>query len=153
MPADETTDPRPPRGAPSPSPPHPHPSQVPPAAQVVGGGCKPAYGTLGWEARRGHWSAGAGGLVALRRTDDGGRTMGGTIQWRGAAEYALWTERRQKGRKERGYGQDVLQARHPDESRMWGERKEPNSARTVNIEFLKIGTESRGNHSLCSGLE
>ena len=31
MPANETTDSRPPRGAPSPSPPHPHPSQVPPA--------------------------------------------------------------------------------------------------------------------------
>ena len=34
-----------------------------------------------------------------------------------------------------------------------GERKEPNSARTGNIESLKMGTESRGNHSLCSGLE
>ena len=30
---------------------------------------------------------------------------------------------------------------------------EPNPARTGNIESLKIGTESRGNHSLCSGLE
>ena len=107
MPADETTDSRPPRGAPSSSPPHPHPSQVPPAVQV-GGGCKPAYGTLGRETRRGHWSAGAGGLVALLRTDDGGRTMGGTSHWRGAAEYALWTERREKGRKERGDRQDVL---------------------------------------------
>ena len=79
--------------------------------------------------------------------------MGGTRHWRGAAEYALWTERRKKGRKERGDGQDVLQARHPDESRRGGKRKEPKSARTGNIESLKIGTESRGNYSLCSGLE
>ena len=54
-----------------------------------GGGYKPAYGTLGRETRRGHWSAGARGLVALRRTDDEGRTMGGIRHWRGAAEYAF----------------------------------------------------------------
>ena len=34
-----------------------------------------------------------------------------------------------------------------------GKRKEPESSRKGNIETLKTGTESRGNHSLCSGLE
>ena len=53
------------------------------------GGSKPAYGTMCWETGRGHWSAGAGGLVARRRTDDGGRTIGGTGHWRGAAEYTF----------------------------------------------------------------
>ena len=61
----------------SPLPPHPHPRQVPPAAQF-GGGYKPAYGTLGKENRRRHWSAEAGGLVAFLRTDDGGNR-----DWRG----------------------------------------------------------------------
>ena len=28
-------------------------------------------------------------MVALRRTDGGGRTMGGTRHWRGTAEYAV----------------------------------------------------------------
>ena len=50
-------------------------------------GCKPAYGTLGQETRRGHWLADTGGLVALQRTDDGGRTMGGIRHWRGSAKY------------------------------------------------------------------
>ena len=59
-------------------------------------------------------------MVALRRTDDGGRTMGGTRHWRGAAEYALWTERRQKGRKERGDG-NALEGKNPGES--WREKK------------------------------
>ena len=118
MPADETTDSRPSRGAPSPSPPHPHPSQVPPAAQVGGGGgCKPAYGTLGRENRRGHWSAKAGGLVAFRRTDDGGRTMGETRHWGGRRNTQKWAERGHIGRKERGDGQDAsIGARIPDES-------------------------------------
>ena len=69
--------------------------------------CNPAYGTLGQETRRGHWSAGSGGLVALRRTDDGGRTMYGTRHWRGAAEYSFMDGEEEKGRKERGDGQDV----------------------------------------------
>ena len=83
-------------GAVSFAPPH-TPTPKPSTTSRIGRGvgCKSAYGTLGRETRRGHWSAGAGGLVALRRTDDAGRTMGGTRNWRGAAEYALWTERRQ----------------------------------------------------------
>ena len=80
MPAHETMDSRPSWEAPSPSPPHPHPSQVPPAAQV-GGGCKPEYGMLGRENRRGHWSTEARGLVAFRRTDDGGQAMGGSAEY------------------------------------------------------------------------
>ena len=44
-------------------------------------------------------------------------------------------------------------ARRPDESWRGGKRKEPKSSRKGNIETLKIGTESRGNLSLCSGME
>ena len=92
MPAGETTDSRSPRGVPSPfAPPHtpiPKPSNTSRIGRG-GGGCKPEYGTLGRGTRGGHWSAGAKGLGARRRTDDGGRTMGGTRHWRGAAEYAV----------------------------------------------------------------
>ena len=56
--------------APSPSPLNPHPSQVPPAAQV-GGGCKPAYGTLDRKPGEDIGRASAGGL----KTSDG-RTTG-----------------------------------------------------------------------------
>ena len=88
-----------------------------------GGGCKPAYGRLGREIRRGHWSAGAGGLVAFRRTDDGGRTTGGTRHWGGWLNTQKRAERGHIGRKERGDGQDVLVgARSPDES--WRGEKE-----------------------------
>ena len=64
-------------------------------------------------------------MVALRRTDDGGRTMGDTRHWRGEAEYTLWTERRQKGRTERGGGQDVLKNKAPGRISEGGKRKEP----------------------------
>ena len=73
-------------------------------------------------------------MVALRQTDDGGRKMGGTRHWMGAAEYALWIERRQKGRKERGDGQDVLYRKAPGRISEGGERKEPKSYQTGNIE-------------------
>ena len=58
-------------GAVSFAPPH-TPTPKPSTTSRIGrgGGCKPAYGTLGRGTRRGNWSAGAGGLVALRRTDD-----------------------------------------------------------------------------------
>ena len=79
--------------------------------------------------------------------------MGGTRHWRGAAEYTLWTERRQKGRTERGDGQYFLKNKAPGRISEGGESKEPKAYLTGNIESLKIGTESRGNHSLCSGLE
>ena len=46
-------------------------------------------------------------MVALRRTDDGGRTMGGTRHWRGATEYSFMDGEEENGRKERGDGQDV----------------------------------------------
>ena len=52
-------------------------------------------------------------MVALRQTDDGGQTMGGTRHWRGAAEYAFMDVEEGKGRKERGDGQDVLESKAP----------------------------------------
>ena len=65
----------------------------------------------------------------------------------------LWTERRKKGQTERGDGQDVLKNKAPGRISEGGKRKEPKSSRTGNIESLKIGTESRGIHNLCSGME
>ena len=79
--------------------------------------------------------------------------MGGTIQWRGAAEYALCTDRRKKDVRREETGKMFWRKRRPDEYRRGGERKEPQSSLKGNIETLKIGTESRGNHSLFSGLE
>ena len=97
-------------------------------------GCKPAYGTLGRETSRGHWSAGAGGLVALRQTGDGGRTMGGTRHWRGAAEYASMDGEEAKYERREETGKMFCRARHPDEYWRGGERKEPKSSLTGNIE-------------------
>ena len=51
--------------------------------------------------------------------------------------------------KERGDGQDAL-ARHPDKSRR-GEKEGIKIISDGKHRILKIGTESRGNHSLCSG--
>ena len=97
MPAGETTDSRPPRGAPSPfAPPHTHTPKPSTTSRIGrGGGCKPAYGTLGRQSRRGHWSAEARGLVALGRTDDGGEQ---TLEesWRNTQKRA---ERGHIGRK------------------------------------------------------
>ena len=39
--------------------------------------------------------------------------MGGTRHWRGAAEYAFMDEEEEKGRKERGDGQDALENKAP----------------------------------------
>ena len=90
MPADETTDSRHRRGAVSFCPStHTHTQAKYHQPYRSRGGSKPAYGTLGRENGRGHWSAGAGGLVARRRTDNGGRAMGGTGHWRGASEYTF----------------------------------------------------------------
>ena len=117
MPANESTESRPPRGAPSPLPSHPHPIQVTPAAQVRGGG--------GANLHMGRWVGKLEKDIGRPEPEgwylSGGRTMGdgrwgGPDTGGGATEYTLWTERRQKGRKERGDGQDVLWARHPDES-------------------------------------
>ena len=58
-----------------------------------------------------------------------------------------------KGRKERGDGQDVLESKAPGRISEGGERKEPKIISEGKHRILKIGTESRGNHSLCSGLE
>ena len=79
--------------------------------------------------------------------------MGGTRHWRGAAEYALWTERRKKGQKERGDGQDVLESKAPGRISEGGKRKEPKIISDGKHRILKIGTEYRGNHILCSGSE
>ena len=82
-----------------------------------------AYGTLGQENRRRHWSAEAGGLVAFRRTDDGGRTMWGIDTGGGRLNRQKPAERGHIGIKERGDGQDVtVGARIPDES--WRGEKE-----------------------------
>ena len=59
----------------------------------------------------------------------------------------------EKGRKEIGNGQDVLENKAPGRILEGGERKEPQSSLKGNMETLEIGTESRGNHRLCSGLE
>ena len=77
----------------------------------------------------------AGGLVALRQTDSGGRTMGGTRHWRGSAEYAETGGEGNIGIKERGDGQDVLVgARSPDESWRGGKVRDQNHHRRENIE-------------------
>ena len=60
--------------------------------------------------------------------------MGGTRHWRGAADTRLWTDRRGKGRKERGDGQDVLENKAPGRISEGGKRKEPKSYLTGNIE-------------------
>ena len=60
--------------------------------------------------------------------------MGGTRHWRGAAEYALWTERRKKDKRREETGKMFCRARRPDESRRGGKRKEPKSSLKGNIE-------------------
>ena len=65
----------------------------------------------------------AGGLVAFRRTDDGGRMMWGIDTGGGQINIKKRAERGHIGRKERGDGQDVLVgARIPDE--YWRGKKE-----------------------------
>ena len=83
----------------------------------------------------------------------GDRRWGGPDTGGGAAEYVLWTERRKKDERREEMGKMFCRARRPDESRRGEKSKEPKSYLKGNIESLKIGTESRGNHSLCSGLE
>ena len=60
--------------------------------------------------------------------------MGGTRHWRGAAEYALWTERRKKDERREETGKMFCRARRLDESRRGGERKEPKSSLKGKIE-------------------
>ena len=112
-----------------------------------------------WDAGSGNWertlvgrSRRVGSSPADGRwgTDDGGDRIleGGRLNTR------LWTERRQKGRTERGDGQDVLKNKAPERiSEGGGKGRNQRSSRTGNIETLKIGPESRGIHSLCSGME
>ena len=57
-----------------------------------------------------------------------------------------------KWRKERGEGND-LKGKNPGESWRGGKRKGPEPSQKGIHRILKIGTESRGNNSLCSGLE
>ena len=77
----------------------------------------------------------------------GGPDTGG-----GRLNTRLWTERRQKGRKERG-DRNALEGKNPGDSWMGGKRKGPKPSRKGIHRNLNIGTESRGNLSLCSGLE
>ena len=93
-------------------------------------------------------------MVARQRTDDGGWTMGGTGHRRGAAEYTFMDgeeAERTNGERRRARCAEEQGARRNLGG--GGERKEPKSSRTGNIESLKIGTESRSIHSLCSGME
>ena len=78
--------------------------------------------------------------------------MGGTRHWRGAAEYAFMDGEEAKGLKERGDG-NALKGKKPGESWREGKRKGPEPPRKGIHRIIKIGTEYRGNPSLCSGLE
>ena len=78
-------------------------------------------------------------MVALRRTDDGGRTMGGTRHWRGAAEYMLWTERSKKDEWREETGKMFWRARHPDESRRGGEKEGTKIISDGKHRIIKIG--------------
>ena len=122
-------------------PPTPKPSTT--SRTGRGGGCKPAYGTLGQENRRGHWSAEAGGLVAFRRTDDGGRTIGVTRHWRGSDEYTeMGVEEADRTKREKRRAIMFWRARNPDES--WRGGKGRDQAITDGKHRnLKIGTEFR----------
>ena len=64
----------------------------------------------------------------------------------------LWTERRQKGQKERRDG-NALEGKNPGDSWRGEKGSDQNHPRREYIENLNIGTESRGIHSLCLGLE
>ena len=97
-------------------------------------------------------------MVALRRTDDGGRTMGDG-RWGGPDTggrrlntcYGRRGGKKEKSREETGkmFGR----ARHSDKSWRRGEKEGTKIILYEKHRILKIGTESRGNHSLCSGLE
>ena len=118
--------------------PHPHPSQVPPAAQVGGGGCKPALWTAGQETRIGHWSAVSRRAEDFWRTDDEGTdaAVGG------AAEYAFMDEedaKRTKGERRR----ECSVRQEPGWILEGEKRKGPKPSRTGIHRNLNIGTESR----------
>ena len=55
----------------------------------------------------------------------------------------LWTERREKRRKEKGDGQDVLESKAPGRISEGGKRRGPEPSRTGIHRNLNIGTESR----------
>ena len=66
-------------------PPTPKPSTT--SRTGRGGGCKPAYGTLGQETRRGHWSADSRRVGSFPTDRQWGTDDGGTRHWRRSAEY------------------------------------------------------------------
>ena len=76
----------------------------------------------------------------------GGPDTGG-----GRLNTRLWTERRGKGQKERGDGQDVLESKAPGRILEGGGKEGTKIISDGKHRILKIGTESRGNHSLCLG--
>ena len=59
----------------------------------------------------------------------------------------------EKGRKERGDGQDVSVEQGARTNLGGGGKEGTKIISDGKHRILKIGTESRGNHSLCSGLE
>ena len=90
-------------------------------------------------------------MVALRRTDDGGHAMGGTRHWRGAADYAFMDG--EEGKRTKG---ERRRARGSGEQGTWtniggGEKEGTIIISDGKHRILKIGSEYRGNHSLCSG--
>ena len=59
--------------------------------------------------------------------------MRGTRHWWGAAEYALWTERRKKDERREETGKMFWRTKRPDESQRGKKRKEPQSSWKGNI--------------------
>ena len=93
----------------------------------------------GQENRRGHWSAVSRRAEDFRRKDDEGPDAAGG----GRLNRLIWTERRQKGRKERGDGKDALEGKEPGRLLEGGKRRGPETSRTGIHRNLNIGTESR----------
>ena len=117
---------------PSPSPLHtpPHPSQVPPDVYVGGGGVSLHMGRWVGEPEEDIGRPEPEGWYL-----SGGRTMGdgrwgGPDTGGGRMNKHIWTERRKKGKKERGDGQDDLESKAPGRILEGGGRKEPKSSRT-----------------------
>ena len=86
--------------------------------------------------------------MALRRTDDGGQTMGGTRHWRGAAKYTFMDG--EEGKSMKG---ERRQARCSGEQGTrtnlgGGEKEGTKIISEGKHRILEIGTESRGNHSM-----
>ena len=65
-------------------------------------------------------------LRYFRQTNDEGPDAAGE----GRLNTRIWTERRQKGRKDRGDGKEALEGKNPGESWRWGEGGDQNQSRT-----------------------